>query len=176
MRKTAPAPERPTGRSRENIATSSGRSPAEDIIASSGIAFKLWRLYQHFWLLCLLFPLVALVRAPGSLAHLVSGLGTLVCFAAGYTWLMWPHPVSRTVQSRVRSRIQIALFVVLVALVLALSMFSSLAFLWLLIGLGACAGVIFRLLPAFIVVSLLVPPDQFADGFARALQFATTNS
>jgi aspartate/methionine/tyrosine aminotransferase len=29
---------------------------------------------------------------------------------------------------------------------------------------------------AFIVVSLLVTPDQFADGFARALQFATTNS
>lgn len=29
---------------------------------------------------------------------------------------------------------------------------------------------------AFIVVSLLVPPDQFADGFDRALRFATTNS
>jgi aspartate/methionine/tyrosine aminotransferase len=29
---------------------------------------------------------------------------------------------------------------------------------------------------AFIVVSLLVPPDQFADGFTRALRFAATNS
>jgi aspartate/methionine/tyrosine aminotransferase len=29
---------------------------------------------------------------------------------------------------------------------------------------------------AFVVVSLIVPPDQFADGFARALRFATTNS
>ena len=29
---------------------------------------------------------------------------------------------------------------------------------------------------AFIVVSLIVPPDQFADGFARALTFAATNS
>ena len=29
---------------------------------------------------------------------------------------------------------------------------------------------------AFIVVSLIVPPDQFADGFARALKFAATNS
>jgi aspartate/methionine/tyrosine aminotransferase len=28
---------------------------------------------------------------------------------------------------------------------------------------------------AFIVVSLIVPPDQFADGLARALSFATTN-
>jgi alanine-synthesizing transaminase len=28
---------------------------------------------------------------------------------------------------------------------------------------------------AFIVVSLIVPPDQFADGFARALSFAATN-
>ena len=29
---------------------------------------------------------------------------------------------------------------------------------------------------AFIVVSLIVPADQFADGFARAMRFATTNS
>lgn len=156
MSETAPAPERPEGSSRGTAAGPRGPATPDGVIASSGIAFTLWRLYQHFWLLCLLFPLVSLVRAPGSLAHLVGGLGALVFFASSYTWLMWPHPVSRAVQSQARRQTQVALFMVLVALVLALSVTDSLAFLWLFIGLGACAGVIFRLLPAFIVVSLLM--------------------
>ena len=41
-----------------------GTPPAEEGIASSGIAFQLWRLYQHAWLVCLIFPLASLVRNP----------------------------------------------------------------------------------------------------------------
>ena len=33
---------------------------SDDVIASSGVAFHLWRLYQHAWPVCLVFPLVAL--------------------------------------------------------------------------------------------------------------------
>lgn len=156
MRETAPASQRPAGNNRGKAACPRGGAVPNGVIASSGIAFRLWRLYQHFWLICLLFPLVSLVRAPGSLAHLIGGLGALVCFAASYTWVMWPHPVSRAVQSHSRRQTQVILFVVLVALVLTLSVTDDLAFLWLFIGLGACAGVIFPLIPAFIVVSLLM--------------------
>src|SRR5215213_11785264 len=69
-----------------------GAAPGEDGIVSSGVSFHLWRLYQHAWLICLLFPLVELVQAPLAPGRLGLGLGALVVFAAGYTGLMWAHP------------------------------------------------------------------------------------
>ncbi len=152
----ASAPERPEGSLKATSASPDRRTASEGMIASSGIAFKLWRLYQHFWLVCLLFPLVSLVRTPGSSIRLGLGLGALICYAASYTWLMWSHPVSRAAQSRTRSRTQVGLFVVLVALSLVLSFTYDLAFLWLFIGVSACAGVIFPLVRAFVVVSFLM--------------------
>ncbi len=69
---------------------------------------------------------------------------------------MWLHPVSRATLHRTQFQAQVGLFLILVALVLTFSVTDGLAFLWLFIGLGACAGVIFRLIPAFIVVSVLM--------------------
>src|SRR5947209_17369901 len=86
---------------------------AEEGIASSGIAFQLWRLYQHAWLVCLIFPLAALVRNPLPVWHLALGGVALVGFAASYTWLMWPHPASQGARLRARSRISFLLFVAL---------------------------------------------------------------
>jgi two-component system sensor histidine kinase DesK len=150
------APDRPGGSSGVPLSGPRSGSTPEGIIASSGIAFTLWRLYQHFWLVCLLFPFVSLVRTPESPVHLSLGLSALVCFAASYTWLMWSHPVSRAVQSRARSQRQAGLFLVLVALALTLSLSYGLAFLWLFIGVSACAGVIFPLVRAFVIVSVLM--------------------
>src|SRR5229473_1457293 len=59
-----------------------GTQPAEEGIASSGIAFQLWRLYQHAWLVCLIFPLASLVRDPLPVWHLALGGVALVGFAA----------------------------------------------------------------------------------------------
>src|SRR5215212_7962390 len=67
-------------------------APAEDWISASGVSFHLWRLYQHAWLVCLLFPLLDLLRPPLAPGRLSLGLVTLSGFAVGYTWLMWPHP------------------------------------------------------------------------------------
>src|SRR2546430_8550271 len=83
---------------------------ADEVIASSGVTFQLWRLYQHAWLVCLVFPLVALLREPISLGHLTLGLLALVGFATGYTWLMWPHPVSQEARIRARARFSFVLF------------------------------------------------------------------
>jgi two-component system sensor histidine kinase DesK len=116
----------------------------------------LWRLYQHSWLVALVFPLFALLQAPGSPAHLILGLGGLASFALTYTWLMWPHPVGRAALRRTQVQTQVGLFILLVVLALVLSFSYGLSFLWLLIGVSACAGVILPSVSAFVVVSLLM--------------------
>src|SRR5438132_11069918 len=80
-----------------------GTQPTDEVIASSGVTFHLWRLYQHAWLACLFFPLVSLVREPGSPWHLVLGLVALGFFATCFTWLMLPHPVHCAVLAHTRT-------------------------------------------------------------------------
>ncbi len=99
-----------------------GTARSAEVIASSGVTFHLWRLYQHAWLACLLFPLVSLFREPGSPWHLVLGLVALGFYATSYTWLMWPHPVDWAVQARTRSRMALLLWMVLVVLALVFSL------------------------------------------------------
>src|SRR5260370_34857135 len=82
-----------------------GTPPAEEGIVSSGIAFQLWRLYQHAGLVCLIFPLASLVRNPLPVWHLALGGVALVGFAASYPWLRWPHPASQGTSLRPRSPI-----------------------------------------------------------------------
>jgi two-component system, NarL family, sensor histidine kinase DesK len=131
-----------------------GTPPAEEGIASSGIAFQLWRLYQHAWLVCLIFPLAQLVRNPLPVWHLVLGGVALVGFAASYTWLMWPHPASQGARLRACSRSSLLLFVALSVLVLVFSVLDTPAWLWLLIGTSAIAGLLLPLRSAFAAVVL----------------------
>src|SRR5579859_4566885 len=143
-----------------------GTRPAEEVIASSGVTFHLWRLYQHAWLVCLFFPLVSLVREPPALWHLVLGLFALLFFATSYTWLMWPHPASQGARVRARSWLSFLLFVALSTLVFVFSLVYGPAWLWLFIGVSAIAGlllpmrsafaaiVLFTLLPLFIIVGI----------------------
>jgi two-component system, NarL family, sensor histidine kinase DesK len=134
-----------------------GIEGSEALVASSGISFRLWRLYQHFWLpVCLLFPVVSLVQEPRSLVRLLLALAALVFFAAGYTWLMWPHPASSAARARSQSRPSLVLFVVLIALVVVLSLTYGLAFLWLFIGVSAIAGVLLPIRRAIVVVTVLI--------------------
>jgi two-component system, NarL family, sensor histidine kinase DesK len=127
---------------------------SHDVIASSGIAFHLWRLYQHAWLVCLFFPLVTLVREPLTTWRLVAGLLTLLFFAVSYTWLMWPHPAIQGARSRLRSRLAFFLFVALAVLVSAASVIYGLAWLWLFIGVSAIAGLLLPPRGAFTAVVL----------------------
>ena len=125
---------------------------AEVLVVSSGIPFHLWRLYQHFWLVCLLFPIVSLVQTPLPAARLFLALAALVFFAVSYTWLMWPHPASSGARKRSRSPASLILFGVLVALVLALCLLYGNSFLWLFIGVSAIAGVTLPMRSAFVAV------------------------
>jgi two-component system sensor histidine kinase DesK len=133
-----------------------GTTRADEVIASSGVTFHLWRLYQHAWLACLFFPLVSLVRGPGSPWHLVLGLVALGWYAASYTWLMWPHPVHWAAQARIRSWRALLLWMILVVLALVFSLVYGSAWLWLFIGVAAIAGVLFSMRTAFAAVGILM--------------------
>lgn len=128
---------------------------SDDVIASSGVAFHLWRLYQHAWLVCLVFPLVALVHEPLALWRLVVGVCALLFFAVSYTWLMWPHPASQRARLRAHSPFAWLLFVALSVLVSMASLVYGPAWLWLFIGVSAIAGLLLPLRGAFAVIVLL---------------------
>src|SRR5215467_7226748 len=118
----------------ERINCPAGSSPTDEGIASSGITFHLWRLYQHAWLVCLLFPFASLFREPRSLWRLIWGLLALLIFAASYTWLMWPHPASQEARARTRPLLSFLLFAVLGLLTVVFSLVDGPAWLWLFIG------------------------------------------
>jgi two-component system sensor histidine kinase DesK len=133
----------------------SQRTQENAVIAESGITFHLWRLYQNFWLLCLLFPFISLVSEPLVLWHLVLGVFALLFFAVSYTWLMWSHPVSQGRWEHSRFRISLLLFIALSLLVLVFSVVDDPAWLWLFIGVSAIAGVLLPMRVAFVVIVLL---------------------
>ncbi len=133
-----------------------GTARSDEVIASSGVTFHLWRLYQHAWLACLLFPLVSLVREPGSPWHLVLGFVALGWYATSYTWLMWPHPVHWAAQARTRSWRARLLWVALIVLALVFSLVYGSAWLWLFIGVAAIAGVLLPMRAAFAAVAVLM--------------------
>ena len=80
-----------------------GTQPPDEVIASSGVTFQLWRLYQHAWLVCLLFPFVSLVREASVSWHFALGLIALLFFAIGYTTWPWQHSPRETIRSRAAS-------------------------------------------------------------------------
>src|SRR3954470_509791 len=65
----------------------------QGMVERSGISLRLWRLYAQAWLVCLLFPILALVQLRPNLPQLVLALAGLALFVISYTWVMWAHPV-----------------------------------------------------------------------------------
>jgi two-component system sensor histidine kinase DesK len=119
------------------------------------VTFQLWRLYQHAWLVCLLFPLAQVVTRPISPWQVALRGIALLGFAAGYTWLMWPHPASQQTRARAHPRLSFLLFGVLSVLVLCFSLTYGPTWLWLFIGVSAIAGVLLPMRSAFAVIVLL---------------------
>ncbi|HET9223317.1 MAG TPA: histidine kinase dimerization/phosphoacceptor domain-containing protein, partial [Roseiflexaceae bacterium] len=132
-----------------------GASGREEMVASSGISVRLWRLYAAFWLICLVFPLFALAQMQLPPMQLLLALAGLLIFMASYVWVMWPHPLNSAGRAHVRSRIGLLLVVFLTVLVLFLSLVYGSAFLWLFVGVGAVAGITLPARSAFAVVMLL---------------------
>ncbi len=117
-------------------------SKLHEIIATSGISVRLWRLYAYFWLVCLVFPILSLIQTPPLGLHLLIATLGLIIFTTTYFWVMWPHPLNDRVRARFSLPISITLIVGLTVLVLFLSINYGSPFLWLFIGVSAIAGII----------------------------------
>ncbi|MBE3558166.1 MAG: sensor histidine kinase [Ktedonobacteraceae bacterium] len=126
------------------------------VIRESGITIRTWRLYQFFWLLIgLYFPLASLVSTPYAWPRLAVSIAALLFFAISYTWIMWPHPVSRRARTGSRSHLAVPLLVVLGLLVTMFSLLDNLAWLWLFPAVSAIAGVALPMRRAGMVVVFL---------------------
>ena len=132
-----------------------GTAHEEEMIATSGITFQLWRLYQHAWLVCLIFPLASVAREPISPWQVVVRGLALIGFATGYTWLMWPHPASQKTRAGAHPRLSFLLFGALGILVLVCSLVYGPTWFWLFIGVSAIVGVLLPMRSAFAVIVLL---------------------
>ena len=128
---------------------------SDDVLVSSGVTFQLWRLYQHAWLICLIFPLAQVVREPVSPWQVVVRGFALIGFAAGYTWLMWPHPASQKTRARAHAPLAFVLFGLLGTLVVLCSLAYGPAWLWLFIGVSAIAGALLPMRSAFVTIVML---------------------
>jgi two-component system sensor histidine kinase DesK len=126
------------------------------VIRESGVTFTTWRLYQHFWLLiCLYFPLAALVSKPHAWPRLAVGITALLLFAVSYTWIMWPHPASQGMRTRGQYRLSVLLLVALGLQVTVFSLLDDPAWLWSFLGVSAMAGVLLPMRRAGVVVVFL---------------------
>jgi two-component system sensor histidine kinase DesK len=127
----------------------------QEMVLSSGISLRLWRLYTQAWLVCLLFPLLALLHLKLSLVQLVLALAGLLIFVISYTWVMWSHPVRSVARRPAQIRQYLLMLAGLTALVLWLSIAYDSAFLWLFVGVSASAGVTLPVRSAFVAVMAL---------------------
>ena len=113
----------------------------QEIVASSRISLRLWRLYAFFWLVFLIFPSLSLVQSPPSPVRLLIALAGLAIMGAAYIWIMWPHPMKNSAEVKSGLRSLPILFVGLTVLVLYLSLTYGSAFFWLFLGVSAMAGI-----------------------------------
>ncbi len=125
---------------------------APEMIASSGISVRLWRLYAQAWLVCLVFPILDLVQTPLPPLHLLLALLGLGLFVILYTWFMWPHPLNHEARTRSGFRSSWIALASLFVLVFALILLYGSAFLWLLVGVSAVVGVALSARKAFVTV------------------------
>jgi two-component system sensor histidine kinase DesK len=144
-------------------ARTGGADAPDAIIMSSGISLRLWRLYAYFWLVCLLFPILALAQMHPTPAQWFVALAGLLIFVTSYVWVMRPHPLSSVGRARAQSRTARLLFAILTALVLFLSLAYGSALLWLFVGVSAVAGVTLPSRSAFWVVMILTLLTLFAS-------------
>jgi len=134
---------------------SNGGDGPQEMVAASGISLRLWRLYAQAWLVCLFFPLLALIHLKLSLVQLVFALAGLVIFVSSYTWVMWAHPVRSVLRWPAHVARYLLLLAGLTVLVLWLSIVYDRAFLWLFVGVSAIAGITLPLRSAFVAVIFL---------------------
>jgi two-component system sensor histidine kinase DesK len=148
-------PDEGAGERLQSPEPSEGEQWLQEMVVASGISLRLWRLYAQAWLVCLLFPILALMRLHLELLHLALALMGLLIFVTGYTWVMWSHPLRSVARLSLHLRQSLLLLAGLTALVLWLSVAYDSSFLWLFVGVSAIAGVTLPARSAFVAVIVL---------------------
>lgn len=123
-----------------------------EVVASSGISIRLWRMYAQTWLICLLFPLLFLLQTSLTPLRLFIALAGLALFVISYTWFMWPHPLTYKVRRQSRFHRSLIGLAGLTVLVIYLSLAYGSAFLWLFVGISAVVGITLSLYSAFAAI------------------------
>ena len=128
----------------------------DEAIRESGVTIPIWRLYQLFWLIiCLFFPLAALVSKQDSWLRFAVESLALLFLAVSYSWIMWPHPMSQGARTPGRSRLSGILLVALGLQVTVFSLLDGPAWLWCFLGVSAVAGAVLPMRRAGVVVVFL---------------------
>lgn len=89
-----------------------------------------WLLFTMIWLLFLFYPVQALLQAHLSRARTLVGFAGMVTFVAIYLWLMLREPFRDTPLSPAEIRLHVALVATLTTIVLLLTRFYSIDWLW----------------------------------------------
>ncbi len=126
-----------------------------DPLAARGISRRLWRIYVHVWLVCVLFPFAALVQAGPGPAHWLIATAGLAIFIVCYIWLMRPYPLSSAVEASAYRPLHLVAIPCVIVLILSLSVAYGSAFLWLLVGASAMAGKTLPAKSAHLVITVL---------------------
>lgn len=126
-----------------------------EIINSSGISVRTWRLYAYFWLVCLVFPILSLLQTRPSGLPLAISIFGLVVLTVIYGWVMWPHPLEGRARTHFHPRARMIMIASLSLLTLILAVLGGSSFLWLFIGVSAIAGIALPLRQASIAVMAL---------------------
>ncbi|HEY0752736.1 MAG TPA: histidine kinase [Ktedonobacteraceae bacterium] len=125
---------------------------------SGGISPLAWHIFVLAWLVFIAYEVYNLLQTHLSLLRLEIVLGTIFCFIALYSWLVWPHPLSFQAQARARSNFIWLPFVLLVGLTIFLNLAYGGAWIWDFIFCAVVAGVIFpsyRAGPAILALVLI---------------------
>jgi two-component system sensor histidine kinase DesK len=129
------------------------RNPGETL--PGGVSVRVWKVYVHVWLACLIFPVAVLVQLHPDTPHLALAVAGLASFVAFYTWFMRQHPLAGPAKSDPRVSVTLlALFLVMV-LGLSLSLMFGPAFLWLFVGTSMVAGRTLPLHQAHLIATVL---------------------
>ncbi len=120
-----------------------------------GVWVRVWKVYVHVWLVCLLFPVSALIQLHPDGLHVALAAVGIASFAAFYTWFMRQDPLAGSTEASRRTSLTLLAIVLETLLGLALSAMFGPAFLWLFVGVSMVAGRTLPLYRAHLVATVL---------------------
>src|SRR5215831_2530217 len=110
-----------------------------DHVLPGGVPVRVWKVYIHVWLVCLIFPVAALVQLHPDIPHLALTTVGLASYVAFYTWFMRQHPLDASAKPDRGMSPTLLAILAATALGLSLSVMFGAAFLWLFVGISMVA-------------------------------------